>query len=94
MANLKATNAKLALRPKHRLNNWIHDILAIKTSYSSLFFIENIIPREIGPPENLKHYIYMLQLYYGHPSPPRQSSQKHIQADEREIEKKPTETST
>ena len=65
MDNLKATSAKLALRPEHRLNSWIHDVLAIKTSCFSLFFIENTTPREMGPPENLRHCICMLQLSCG-----------------------------
>ena len=50
MANLQATSAKLALRPKHRLNTWIHDDLATKTSCYSLCFIENTTSREMGPP--------------------------------------------
>ena len=31
----------------------------------SLLFTENTIPQKIESPENLRHYIYMLQLSYG-----------------------------
>ena len=55
MAKFKVINIKLALRPKYHLNFWIHGVLPIKKSYFSLFFIENVTPREIVPPENLRH---------------------------------------
>ena len=65
MPDLKATSARLALRPKYRLNSQIHDVLATKMSYLLLFFIENTTPREMGALENLRHYICMLQVRCG-----------------------------
>ena len=80
---LTARPQTLAIRFKHRLNTWIHDVLTTKTSCSSLFFIENIIPRETGSPENLRHCICILQLSYG-PSFPASAAIKIYQKQMKE----------